>query len=275
MIEIPESRTIAGQLNETVYGKKIVEVDAAHSPHSFAWYVGDPAEYASMMEGRVVGKAVGIGSMVELKLDDLSFTVGDGTNIRYYGAEEKIPDKYQTRITFEDDSSLICTVQMYGSMLLFDPKVYDNPYYWVGKQKPMPGTSGFTMDYFRGLLTNGTSKLSTKAFLATQQRIPGLGNGVLQDILLTAGLHPKRKMDTLSEVELDCLYDTVVSVLTDMTKLGGRDTEKDLFGHVGGYQTKLSKNTKGYCPICGGPVQKMAYMGGSVYICENCQPLIK
>lgn|GEM_PF-2077218 len=30
-----------------------------------------------------------------------------------------------------------------------------------------------------------------KAFLATEQRIPGLGNGVLQDILWTARIHPK------------------------------------------------------------------------------------
>ncbi len=37
MIEIPESLTIAKQLNETVQGKKIVEMEAAHTPHSFAW----------------------------------------------------------------------------------------------------------------------------------------------------------------------------------------------------------------------------------------------
>jgi formamidopyrimidine-DNA glycosylase len=43
--------------------------------------------------------------------------------------------------------------------------------------------------------------LSAKAFLATEQRIPGLGNGVLQDILFTAGIHPKRKMAAISEEE--------------------------------------------------------------------------
>ncbi|HKM35418.1 MAG TPA: endonuclease VIII, partial [Lachnospiraceae bacterium] len=205
MIEIPESLTIAGQLNETVCGKRITEVVVAQSGHKFAWYVGDPADYAEKMEGKVVGPASGIGSIVEFALDDLSFAVGDGTNIRYYGAEEKLPDKYETRITFEDESSLVCTVQMYGSMLLFDPREYDNPYYWVGKRKPMPGSTGFTMDYFQGLLKDGASKLAAKAFLATEQRIPGLGNGVLQDILLEANLHPKRKMNTLTDAEIQNL----------------------------------------------------------------------
>ncbi|HKM33660.1 MAG TPA: endonuclease VIII, partial [Lachnospiraceae bacterium] len=117
---------------------------------------------------------------------------------------------------------------------------------------------------------------AAKAFLATEQRIPGLGNGVLQDILLEANLHPKRKMNTLTDAEIQNLYHIVVSVLADMTKAGGRDTEKDLFGMHGGYRTKLSRNTLGgYCPNCGGPIQKMAYMGGAVYICENCQPFIK
>lgn len=276
MLEIPESLTIAGQLNQTVCGKKIKEVEAAHSVHKFAWYEGDPADYPEKMEGKVIGTANGIGSMVEFKVDNLTFVIGDGTNIRYYEKEDKLPEKYQTRITFEDGSSLICTVQMYGAMLLFDPEAYDNSFYWGSKQKPMPGSSEFTMDYFLGLLKEEDLKLSTKAYLATKQRIPGLGNGVLQDILLEAGLHPKRKMSTLTESEIQNMYHVVVSVITEMTSLGGRDTERDLFGKPGGYRTKLSKNTLGgYCPKCGGPIQKMAYMGGNVYVCEKCQPLIK
>ena len=61
MIEIPESITIAGQLNETVKGKKIIEVKAAHTPHSFAWYAGEPSAYAPIMEGKRIGTAAGIG----------------------------------------------------------------------------------------------------------------------------------------------------------------------------------------------------------------------
>ncbi|HKM29634.1 MAG TPA: endonuclease VIII, partial [Bacilli bacterium] len=57
-----------------------------------------------------------------------------------------------------------------------------------------------------------------------------------------------------------------------MCDLGGRDTEKDVFGHEGRYRTKLSSKTyKDGCPKCGGAITKEAYMGGSVYYCPICQ----
>ena len=120
----------------------------------------------------------------------------------------------------------------------------------------------------------GDEKLSVKAFVATKQRIPGLGNGVLQDILFHARIHPKRKMDTLTVEEYEKLYGAVKDTLLAMTVKGGRDTEKDLFGCNGGYKTILSSKTKELpCPVCGGQIKKEAYLGGSVYYCPVCQPL--
>ena len=42
MLEIPESYVIVNQLNNTIRGKKITYVQANQSPHSFAWYYGNP-----------------------------------------------------------------------------------------------------------------------------------------------------------------------------------------------------------------------------------------
>ncbi|MGN1179811.1 MAG: endonuclease VIII, partial [Suilimivivens sp.] len=113
MLEIPESITIATQLNETVKGMKITEVETEHTKHAFAWYYGEPSAYAGKMEGRRIGTATGIGCMIEMELGEsgYSFVVGDGANIRYFAPGIKIPEKYQMRITLEDESSLICTVQ--------------------------------------------------------------------------------------------------------------------------------------------------------------------
>ena len=274
MIEIPESLVIARQLNEAVKGKKILEVEAAHTPHSFAWYSGEPKRYSEIMEGREVGAATGIGSMIEISLGNYSFIVGDGANLRYLTAEEKLPERYQTRITFEDESHLVCRVQMYGAMFLVEPDKYDNPYYLVAKEKPLPNTDDFTYRYFRSLFDEVSGSLSMKEFLATKQRIPGLGNGVLQDILLETGLHPKRKIGTLTEAQRKGIYEAVIGTLDKMTTEGGRDTEKNLFGMPGGYQTKLSKKTVGKpCPYCGSLVQKANYLGGTVYFCPVCQEM--
>ncbi len=89
-----------------------------------------------------------------------------------------------------------------------------------------------------------SEKLSLKAFLATEQRIPGLGNGVLQDILYNARLHPKKKLGALSDGEFAALFSSVKNTLAEMTRNGGRDTEKDLFGSTGGYVTKLSSTRR-------------------------------
>ena len=117
-------------------------------------------------------------------------------------------------------------------------------------------------------------KLSTKAFLATEQRVPGLGNGCLQDILFNAKLHPKLKMSELANGDKRAMFDSLKSTLAEMVEKGGRDTEPDLFGEPGGYATRCSKNTVGQpCPVCGSLIQKASFMGGSIYFCPTCQPL--
>ena len=114
--------------------------------------------------------------------------------------------------------------------------------------------------------------ISLKALLATEQRIPGLGNGILQDILFNARQHPKRKVKALSSRERKALYNSVKSTIVSMAVRGGRNTELDLFGHPGGYETILCKKTFNKpCPLCGIIIKKEAYMGGTIYFCEKCQ----
>ncbi|MRR31240.1 hypothetical protein EG834_13160 [bacterium] len=178
-------------------------------------------------------------------------------------------------LNFEDGSALSCTIQMWGSLLCLKedevPWLRDYP---LARQRPSPLSDTFDQTYFLSLQDDKTSKLSTKAFLATEQRIPGLGNGVLQDILWNTLLNPRRLMGELSDAEMLTMFEKVKSALADMTTQGGRDTESDLFGHAGGYKTILSKNTlNDPCPRCGGRIQKETYLGGAVYYCPNCQPL--
>lgn len=142
----------------------------------------------------------------------------------------------------------------------------------VARQKPSPLADIFNRPYFDSLFNEKTGNLSAKAFLATEQRIPGLGNGVLQDILWTARIHPKRKMSELSAAEIAGMYRSVKSILKAMTDLGGRDTERDLFGYPGGYQTVLSKYTLDKpCAVCGTIIKKEPYLGGNIYFCSGCQ----
>lgn len=274
MLELPESHVLADQLNKTIKGKTIKNVIVNQSPHKFAFYFGDPGEYASLLNARQAGEACALAGQVEIAFGDTKLLFTDGTNIRYLKEGEKPPKKHQFHAEFTDGTALVCTVQMYGGIHAFRDGQNDNPYYLVAKEKPTPYMEAFDRTYFESLYKNAKENLSVKAFLATEQRIPGLGNGVLQDILFHAGIHPKKRIANIDEMERDTLFNSLKSTLKEMREKGGRDTEKNLFGEYGGYQTYLSKKTlQEPCPKCGGWINRHAYLGGNIYFCPKCQPL--
>ena len=272
MIEIPESRSLAKQLNETIVGNTILSAAANTSPHKFAWYTGDPADYNERLSGKKIAGAEAHGGMCEIHLNDgMRIIFCDGTTVRYLEAGAAIPKKHQLYLEFDDNTSLVCSIMMYGAVWAYDKDQTDG-YNQLAHDKPNPLTDAFDEAYFTALYSEADAKLSTKAYLATKQRIPGLGNGVSQDILFNAHLSPKRKMSTLSAEDYHNMFVSIKTTLADMTRLGGRNTEKDIYGNPGGYKTILSSKTKDNpCIRCGGMVVKEAYLGGSVYYCTECQ----
>lgn len=271
LIELPEALVLAKQINQTLTGRRIKHAIANQSPHKFAWYTGDPKEYNDQLAGKTIQSAQTFGNHVEIKAGDILIVIS--TPIRYHTKEEKPPKKHQLLLELDDLTSVSCTVQMWGMLACF--KEYEKgglPDYHLAMEKPSPLSDAFDRAYFDSLFDAGTGDLSAKAFLATEQRIPGLGNGVLQDILWNAKIHPKASMAHLSRKEVSQMYRAVKSVLRNMSDCGGRDTERDLFGRPGGYRTILSKNTVGNpCPTCGTIIKKEAYLGGSIYVCDGCQ----
>lgn len=208
---------------------------------------------------------------MNIEIENLILDFADGVNLRFFSAGEKLPLKHQLFIGFEDGSALVGTISMYGCMLCDKAEnLEENIYYLSAKEKISPLSDEFDYKYYESLLNEKALKLSAKGFIATEQRIPGLGNGTAQDILLNAKIHPKKKMNTLTEEQKKILFESIKNTLKEMTDCGGRDTEKDLFGTPGKYKTKLCKKTA-FCQNCGGPVVKDNFLGGSIYFCLDCQ----
>jgi len=272
MIEIPESINLAKQIDKHLSGKTISKIAANSSPHGFAWYSGDPADYPRIFKGKTVEGAYAYGGKLHVKMScDCEFAFIDGVNLRYI-VKGKLPAKHQLFVEFGDGTHLVCTISMYGGLFGYEGENTDG-YDMIARTKPQVLSKDFSRDYFMSLLDGlNRAKYSVKAFLATEQRIPGLGNGVLQDILFNAAITPRRKLDTLEQGDFEELYKCVTGTIAQMTDEGGRDVEKDIFGSPGGYKTVLSRLTyESPCPRCGGVIKKEAYMGGSVYYCLSCQ----
>jgi formamidopyrimidine-DNA glycosylase len=275
MMEIPESAVIARQINDTLVGGKISRVEAAQTPHKLAWYQGDPQNYPELLVGKVISEAYPLNGTLEFRAQDIFIALSESLKITLHPSGSVRPQKHQLLLEFDDGSAISVTVQMYGGILCFRRDEAANPYYLAAREKPSPLTAAFDRSCFDAIFeSEGAQKLSAKALLATGQRIPGLGNGVLQDILFNVGIHPKRTVSSFSSQEVTALYKSIKFTLKEMVDQGGRDTEKDLFGNFGGYTTKCSKMTVGKpCGLCGGIIEKASYMGGSIYFCPGCQKL--
>lgn len=274
MIELPEGIVLAGQCRAALSGKTVKEVLPPSAPHKFCWFRGDPADYHAALAERTMEGAESFGIYVELSFSGgVRLCVNDGVNLRLLAPGKPAPARYQLLIRFTDASALVFTVAMYGGIICHRGD-YDNEYYRKSRQSLSPLDPAYGRACFERIFEGEKPGLSAKALLASGQRIPGLGNGVLQDILWTAGVHPKRGIGTLGEPEHAALFVAVRTVLAEMAAQGGRETERDLFGNPGGYRGTLSKNTLGSgCPRCGGPIVKEIHLGGAVYFCPACQPL--
>ena len=270
MIEYPEALVLSRQLKQKCINQAILDVEVNAFPHKMAWFNAVPKDYKDILLGREFKDCIAYGSFVELRAEDCHLVFHEGIQLRDVKA---VPSdvKHQLKLVFEDHI-LLASIKMYGGIYCFKD-AFDNVYRDRALSVPGLLDEGFDRAYWRTLIDQSSNKLSLKAFLATEQRIPGLGNGLVQDILFKAKLHPKRKLETLSELELEALFIVLKEQTQTIVNLGGRDTEVLLDGS-GGYPSVMS--SKGFelpCLVCSGQKVKENYLGGSIYFCPQCQKL--
>ncbi|WP_449385612.1 hypothetical protein [Cellulomonas soli] len=231
MIELPEAAAFAAGLQVALAGRTVLDAQAGGSPHRFAFYSGEPGSYRARLRGRVLGGASAAGGLVLIDVgEDEHLLLGDGAYPRLHAPGARVPDRHQLRLDLDDGSVLTVGVQMYGGLHLVDVRDPD-PYLAAALRCPSPLAEGFDDAWVAGLWAqDGVERGSVKAFLATHQRIPGLGNGVLQDICWQARVHPRRAVLTLDAAARAGLIAAARSTLAAMVAGGGRDTERDLRG---------------------------------------------
>lgn len=277
MLEYPEVITTSKLLNEVICGKIVTEVLPPVKLHKFCWFNGDPNMYDSLLSGVSVIGASGFGIFVEIDFSNgKHLCFNDGVRARFFVDDSypDIPNNYQLKIRFSDGSCLVFTVTMYGGLYLHDGD-YDNEYYIKSRNSFSPESKEFHDSFYEQMETCKKS-MSAKAFLATDQHFPGIGNGVIQDILFAARINPRQTISSLDPEKKDTLFSCTVKILDEMISHGGRNTEVDIFGNPGSYKALMSKETlSDPCPCCGATIVKEAYLGGSVYYCPVCQPVPK
>jgi formamidopyrimidine-DNA glycosylase len=275
MFELPEFVTLAKQINGTLKGKTIQSGQLGNSPHKFVWYNRSHEEFGRLTRRKTIGEARAKGKWLFIPLEPgYVLLLGEcGGKVLYHPPGSKVPQKYHLYITFEDDSFLTATTQMWGAMELYERGEEQNRQYIKG-MRPTPVEPEFTIDYFCALMDDLVEgkKRSAKGLLTQDQIIPGLGNAIAQDILFRARLHPRHPIAHLSTGQRRALYHAVVNTVGEIIEKGGRYDEYDLHNNRGGYIRTMDKNAVGRpCPECGGEIERIQYLGGACYLCAHCQ----
>jgi formamidopyrimidine-DNA glycosylase len=275
MFELPEIVTLARQINQALIGKTIRQGSQGNSPHKFVWYNHSHEEFAALTQGKTVGEAWARGRWLFIPFEPgYVFLLGEcGGKALYHPSGANPPAKYHLLIAFEDGSFFSVTSQMWGALELYE-RGQENGRQYVKDMRPTPLDAGFTFDYFNELVDSllAGEKRSVKALLTQDQLIPGLGNAIAQDILFNARLHPRHPLSELDADQRKALYAAIGDTLHAAIEQGGRYDEVDLFNRPGGYVRLMDKHAlERPCPNCGKMVEKIAYLGGSCYVCPECQ----
>lgn len=262
-------------MNDTLKGKTIRRGQLGNSPHKWVWYNRSHDEFERLTEGKTVGEAYAKGRWLFIPLEPgYVLLLGEcGGKVLHHPSGSKAPKKYHLYITFEDNSFLTATTQMWGALELYE-KGQEQGRKYVKGMKPTPIQSEFTFDYFCTLIDDlvGGKKQSVKGLLTQDQIIPGLGNAICQDILFRARLHPRHPISNLSTAQRRALHQAILDTVNEVIERGGRYDEYDLYNNRGGYVRIMDKNAVGRpCSECGGKIEKMQYLGGTCYFCPNCQ----
>lgn len=130
---------------------------------------------------------------------------------------------------------------------------------------------GADLNAFRAALTHENHTL--KRTMTDPHVFSGIGNAYSDEILHRAGLSPIKQTRHLSDVEIEKLYRATKEVLREWIKRLRKDTGKNFPERVTAFRDDMAVHGKYRkpCPVCGSPVQRIAYAENETNYCAKCQ----
>lgn len=285
----PEAVCLRKQMAEVLVGKEIADVSVEDvTKHAGNWRFGSivqpPAEFHRRLLRGVVTGAESVANSVFLTTSTgyalvLGYLSG---NVLYHQAGEALPKRSCMRVCFSDGSHLTVTISLWGLLrvLKADSRVRDEERQeyvteWYGRAIE-PDSKEYTWSGFRDAVAQTQDpKLSATKFLhafGPGYYLSGIDSGYAIEILHRAGIHPKRRLVSLTLDEQKSCFRNVNTVAREAIRKGGRSSELDLYGRPGGFVPHVCKDTLGQpCRECGTAIEKFSFEGGSCYVCPGCQ----
>jgi len=266
MPELPEIANLTRQIHERLPGKQIADIEVAQ-PKCLNL---PEEEFKAALIGAQIGPAHYRGKWIVIHTDRgwLLLNLGMGGEILLV-TRTSLPAKRRLIFDFSDDTCLSVNFWWFGyAHYVSEDGLEQHPML----RKLGPNALALSEEAFIQRMHGARGRV--KDFLLDQSKIAGIGNAYIHDILWLAGLHPQRKIDTLTLPDLQRLYRAIQDGLRPSLELGGAFYEVDLDGKKGGFT--FERVIVGYregqpCPRCGTSIQKIKTGGTSSFICPACQ----
>jgi formamidopyrimidine-DNA glycosylase len=272
--ELPETETIARDLQAAIGGATIDEVRVTH---------GDVLREITprMLAKRVVGATITrCWRRAKLVVIDLSTSDRIVVQPRFTGALliddgrlDEAHRKYSTVAFRLADGRVLHyrDIRRLGTVTLMSPNRFAAYTAALGIE---PLESSFTVEHLSARIRG--SRQAIKKVLMDQKAIAGIGNIYANEGLWRAGIDPSRSAATLTPSETARLRDSLVAVLTESIEARGTSFRdyRDASGRRGSFAERLSVYGRGGepCRRCGHRlIDTHAIDGRTTVLCAHCQ----
>jgi formamidopyrimidine-DNA glycosylase len=270
--ELPETETLARDLNASLVGRVIARVEAPHA--DVLRGISARSLSRKLAEQRVDrvwrrAKAVVVELASGLRMVVVPRFTG-GLLLRQAGVPDDGYDALRFRLA--DGATLAYRdVRRLGTVTVLDAQAFEALDRRLGKE-PLDPT--FTAMVLSASLRS--SRQQVKKVLMDQRRIAGVGNIYANEALWAAGIDPSRPASSVSDTEAASLREALVSILLKAIEARGttfRDF-RDANGERGGFAGQLSAYGRGGqpCVRCGTRLTMThAVDGRATVFCHRCQ----
>ncbi|MEX2047207.1 MAG: DNA-formamidopyrimidine glycosylase family protein [Chloroflexota bacterium] len=156
-----------------------------------------------------------------------------------------------------------------GKVYLVEPGVGTADLPGLDRQGPEAGALPWNADEFARRAK--ATRRELRSLLMSGDFIAGIGNAYADEILWAAKLHPKRRVATLDEGELDRLHGALRATLARAVEIVERELPPEL-----GTKIRTHMNIRGRmgdpCPRCGAKIARTRHGLDEMFVCPKCQP---
>jgi formamidopyrimidine-DNA glycosylase len=272
--ELPETETIARDLDQEVAGRRIEQVVVRRpdvlresSPKQFIRRVTGTTIERCWRRAKLVVMSLSSGERIVVQPRFTgALLIDDGT----LPAEER---RYSTvEFMLDDGRSLhYRDIRRLGTVTVMSPARFDEYTASLGVE---PLDRAFSGKHLSALLHG--RRQSIKKTLMDQRVVAGIGNIYANEALWRAGIDPSRAAGSLGSSEADILRREIVGVLRESIAARGTSFRdyRDARGARGGFVEKLAVYGRAgeKCARCGARlIETHAIDGRSTVLCVRCQ----